>query len=42
MSGLLPGYLVGIILGANGGVLLYLLRLLVCLEELKRQGESAA
>ncbi len=36
LSSLLPGYLIGIVLAANGGALLYLLRLLLLLEKMKK------
>ncbi len=39
-SRLLPGYLIGIILAANGGALLYLLHIMLLLENMKSSGEK--
>jgi hypothetical protein len=38
-SGLLPGYVIGVVLAGNGGALLYLLRLILLIEEMKRSEE---
>lgn len=38
-SGSLPGYIIGVVLAANGVVLLYLLHLLLFIENMKRSGE---
>ena len=35
VSGLLPGWVVGVILTANGAVLLYLMRLLMTIDRLR-------
>jgi len=42
LSRLLPGYLIGIILAANGGALLYLLHIVLLLENMKSSGEKSS
>lgn len=37
VPGIIPGLLSGVILALNGGVLLYLLRLLICLAVLAQK-----
>ncbi|NPV60752.1 MAG: hypothetical protein HPY75_13975 [Actinobacteria bacterium] len=41
LPGIIPGLVIGIILAANGGVLLYLLRLLIAVAVLSGAGEEA-
>jgi len=41
-SGLLPGVVIGVMLAANGGLLLYMLRILADLDDLQRKAEAAA
>jgi len=40
-SGLLPGAVIGVMLAANGGLLLYMLRILAQLDGLQRKEEAA-
>jgi len=40
-SGLLPGTVIGVMLAANGGLLLYMLRILAQLDRLQQKGEAA-
>ena len=40
-SGLLPGAVIGVMLAANGGLLLYMLRILAQLDGLQRKKEAA-
>ena len=35
VSNFIPGLIIGVILAANGGVLLYLLKILITLEEIR-------
>jgi hypothetical protein len=41
VPGIIPGLVIGVILAANGGVLLYLLRLLIAVSTLRGAGEGA-
>jgi len=40
-SGLLPGAVIGVMLAANGGLLLYMLHILAQLDGLQQKGEAA-
>ena len=42
VSGLIPGHVIGVILAANGLVLLYLMRLLFLLDEMRDASETSA